>query len=453
VQAALNHRLTRIGPGTPCGALLRRFWQPVALVDEFDPALDARMAERPLKALRVLGEDFVLARGLGGSAWSLLDRHCAHRQADLAFARIEPDGIRCPFHGWKFAPDGRCLETPAEPTGSRLCDRVRQRSLPVQEAAGVVWAWLGDGPPPPLPGLDAFAAPAGHSFAFKGQWHCNWLQAMEVGIDPAHPSFLHRYLQDDDLSATFGRQFRAASVGSVNGERWPMTRVMRERCNPEIQVEQTAHGLLRLTALRRIDEALMHVRVTHALLPQAFVIPLSGSVTISQWHVPVDDERTFWYTVFTSYGDPLDKATMRNQRLAGIRLPDHLPRHGRHDDWGFDPAEQRSRTYLGMGEEDINRHDQWAVESPGPIVDRTKEHLGQSDKAIVAYRRWLMQAIDAVEAGQPLQAPPPDVDGPVTIDCIVDANGWRERWPELAAAQRAQAPWRAMPPVADEPKT
>jgi hypothetical protein len=276
---------------------------------------------------------------------------------------------------------------------------------------------------------------------------------MEVGIDPAHPSFLHRYLQDDDLSATFGRQFRAASVGSVNGERWPMTRVMRERCNPEIQVEQTAHGLLRLTALRRIDEALMHVRVTHALLPQAFVIPLSGSVTISQWHVPVDDERTFWYTVFTSYGDPLDKATMRNQRLAGIRLPDHLPRHGRHDDWGFDPAEQRSRTYLGMGEEDINRHDQWAVESPGPIVDRTKEHLGQSDKAIVAYRRWLMQAIDAVEAGQPLQAPPPDVDGPVTIDCIVDANGWRERWPELAAAQRAQAPWRAMPPVADEPKT
>jgi phenylpropionate dioxygenase-like ring-hydroxylating dioxygenase large terminal subunit len=452
MQATLNERLTRIGPGMPCGALLRQCWQPVALVDEFDPALDPRMAERPLKAVRVLGEDFVLLHRPHAPAaqrWALLDRHCAHRQADLAFARIEPDGIRCPFHGWKFAPDGRCLETPAEPAGSRLCERVQQRSVPVQERAGVVWAWLGEAkdaaPRPGLPAIDAFRAPPSHSFAFKGLWHCNWLQAMEVGIDPAHPSFLHRYLEDDDLSATFGRQFRAASTGSVHGERWPMTRVMRERCNPEIQLDTATPGLLRLTALRRIDEALMHVRVTNALLPQAFVIPLSHDVTISQWHVPVDDTRTYWYTLFTSYAEPLDKTTMRNQRLAGVSLPDYLPRHGRHDDWGFDPAEQRSRTYLGMGEEDINRHDQWAVESPGPIADRTKEHLGQSDKAIVAYRRWLMQAIDAAEAGRVALShgtdPTADLGAPDTVDCIVPADGWPQAWPRLAHERRASAPW------------
>jgi phenylpropionate dioxygenase-like ring-hydroxylating dioxygenase large terminal subunit len=446
MHATLNERLTRIGPGTPCGALLRQCWQPVALVDEFDPALDSRMAERPLKRVRVLGEDFVLLHRPQDPAptrWALLDRHCAHRQADLAFGRIEPEGLRCPFHGWLFAPDGRCLETPAEPAGSRLCERVRQRSVPVQEKNGVIWAWLGpdSSPPPPLPGLDALRAPASHSFAFKGLWHCNWLQAMEVGIDPAHPSFLHRYLEDDDLSATFGRQFRAASAGSVHGERWPMTRVMRERCNPEIHVETAAPGLLRLTALRRIDDTLMHVRVTNALLPQAFVIPLSETVTITQWHLPVDDFHTYWYTLFTSYGEPLDKATMRAQRLAGVSLPDHLPRHGRHDDWGFDPAEQRTRTYLGMGEEDINRHDQWAVESPGAITDRTKEHLGQSDKAIVAYRRWLMQAIDAAGAGQRAVLPDGELGGPDTLDAIADASQWEAAWPALARSKREAAAW------------
>jgi phthalate 4,5-dioxygenase len=444
--AALNERLTRIGPGTPCGALLRQCWQPVALTDEFDPAHDPRMAERPLKRVRVLGEDFVLLhrpQDPPANRWALLDRHCAHRQADLAFARIEPEGLRCPFHGWLFAPDGRCLQTPAEPAGSRLCERVRQRSVPVQERSGIVWAWLGPeaSTPPSLPGIDALRAPASHRFAFKGLWHCNWLQAMEVGIDPAHPSFLHRYLEDDDLSATFGRQFRAASVGMVKGERWPMTRVMRERCNPEIRVESSAPGLLRLTALRRIDEALMHVRVTNALLPQAFVIPLSETVTITQWHVPVDDMHTYWYTLFTSYGEPLDKATMRTQRLAGVSLPDHLPRHGRHDDWGFDATEQRTRTYLGMGEEDINRHDQWAVESPGAITDRTKEHLGQSDKAIVAYRRWLMQAIDAAEAGGRAVLPSGELGGPDTLDCIAEASQWEQAWPELARSKRQAAGW------------
>jgi phthalate 4,5-dioxygenase len=447
MQAAQNERVTRIGPGTPCGELLRRYWQPAALLDEFNPRFDDRMATRPLKAVRLLGQDLVLFRAHDGT-FGLLDRDCPHRGADLAFARHEGGHIRCPFHGWAFAADGRCLETPAEPVGSTLCQRVRQRSYPTQVRAGVVWAWLGpEGQTPPaLPALDAFVAPASHAFAFKGLWHCNWLQAVEVGIDPAHPSFLHRMLDDGEGAEAYGRQFRAASVGDVDGQRWPMTSVMRERASPEIRAEPLAPGLLRVTALRLIDERHTHVRVTNSLFPQTFVIPLSETLTITQWHVPVDDTHTYWYSFFTSLAGPLDQETMRAQRLPHLTLPDYVPRHGRHDDWGFNPEEQRTRTFLGLGEDDINRHDQWAVESMGAIQDRTREHLGQSDKVIMANRRQLLAAIDTVAAG----GTPPGVlnaaeaaalQGPLTIDCIAPAQGWQAHWAARAEATRAGAPW------------
>jgi phthalate 4,5-dioxygenase len=442
MQADQNELITRIGPGTACGALMRRYWQPVALLDEFEPRFDPRMAQRPLKAVRLLGQDLVLFKDAQGR-WGLLDRDCPHRGADLAFARHEGDGVRCPFHGWKFAADGRCLETPAEPPGSTLCQRVRQQSYPVREQSGVLFAWLGpqDGALPDLPGFDAFAAPASHSFAFKGLWHCNWLQAFEVGIDPAHPSFLHRYLQDApaDLQA-YGRQFRAASAGSAHGERWPMTRVMREFHSPEIRHEDVAPGVTRLTALRLIDETLTHVRVTHAVFPHTFVIPLSETLTITQMHVPVDDTNTYWYSFFTSFAEPLERETMRAQRLAHMTLPDYVPKNGRHNAWNFNPEEQRTRTYLGMGEDDINLHDQWAVESMGPIQDRTREHLGTSDKVIMANRRTLLKAIAAVQAGA--AAPMPELSGgPDTVDCIAPAERWAEFWQQQAQAKRAGAAW------------
>ena len=137
-------------------------------------------------------------------------------------------------------------------------------------------------------------------------------------------------------------------------------------------------------ALRRIDAATMHVRVTQSVFPQAFVIPLSETMTITQFHMPVDDTHTYWYSIFTSFADPIDKEAMRRPRLAVVDLPGYIPKSGRHNDWGFDPEDQRSRTFLGMGEDDINVHDQWAVESMGAIQDRTREHLGTSDKVIIS---------------------------------------------------------------------
>lgn len=160
MQAEHNERITRTGPGTPCGTLMRQYWQPVALAEEFDPAINPEMAKRPLKAVRLLGQDFVLFKD-DQNRWGLLDRDCPHRNADLAYARHEGDGVRCPFHGWKFDATGRCLETPAEPVGSRLCERVQQGSYPVLERSGVLFAWLGgaDRTPPPFPAFDCFAAP------------------------------------------------------------------------------------------------------------------------------------------------------------------------------------------------------------------------------------------------------------------------------------------------------
>jgi len=455
MKAEQNQLITRIGPGTPCGAVLRHYWQPVALVGEFNPELDPHMALRPVKAVRILGQNLVLFRNQQGQ-YGLLDRDCPHRGADLSFGRNEGDGLRCPFHGWKFDATGQCIETPAEPAGSTLCKRVKQRNYPLLERSGVLFGWFGPegSVPPPFPALDCFTAPDSHTFAFKGLWNCNWLQAFEVGIDPAHPSYLHRFFSDESLEESYGRQFRGASVGTVDGQLWPMTKIMREFGQPEISFEPMPYGM-RLTALRPMTEALTHVRVTNAIFPHTFVIPLSETMTITQMHVPVDDTHTYWYSIFTSFADAVDRETMRRQRLNAVNLPNYIPKSGKHNQWGFNPWEQNSRTYLGMGEDDINVHDQWAVESMGAIQDRTREHLGSSDKVIMANRRELLKAIETVQAGG---TPPGVADpaiaaqrvGPETVDGIAPAGEWTAWWQQAVQAKRQGAPWNASLKLSDE---
>src|SRR5436190_732215 len=324
ISAEQNELMTRIGPGTPAGKLLRRYWQPVALVDEMQ-------GERPVKAVRLFGENLVLYRT--EKNFSLIQRNCPHRGADLAYGRIEPDGLRCSFHGWKFDGAGKCIETPAEPEGSRLCEHIKTVSYPVVEKSGILFTYLGEGAAPAFPAFDCFVAPDAYTFAFKGYWDCNWLQALEVGIDPPH----------------------------------------------------------------------------------AFVIPMNAEMTITQFHVPVDDTGCYWYSIFTSFGGPVDKKTMREQRLRTYPAPDYKPIHGRHNGWGFDADEQKSKTFTGMGF-DINIHDQFACESQGVIADRTRENLGSTDKGIVLYRRLLVDAIRKNEAGE--LTVNSEFSGPPTIDGI-----------------------------------
>ena len=429
-----NSLMTRGGAGTPAGRLLRMYWQPAALVDEL-------RGPRPVRAVRLLGEDLVLFHAAQGE-YALIQRYCPHRSADLAYGRLEPAGLRCLFHGWLFDARGQCLGMPAEPVGSTLCREVRARTYPVIERSGVLFAYLGDGPPPAFPELDCFVAPDSHTFAFKGMIECNWLQALEVGIDPAHASFLHRFFEDEDPSASYGKQFRAASADSD----MPMTRLLREFERPRIEVERTEFGL-RIFALREVNESRTHIRVTNLLFPQAFTIPLSSEMTITQWHVPINDESCYWYAVFTSFGGPVNKSEMRNQRLELYELPDYKPRINRNNNYRYDAAEQQSRTYSGMGL-DINVHDQWAVESQGRIHDRTREYLASSDKAIVAYRRLLLRAVDQAERGErpPMvldEAAAQRIRGPVAIDGIGPRHAWQSYWRDSDRRRRQASPWSA----------
>ena len=433
ISVEQNELMTRVGAGTPAGRLLRRYWQPVALVDELQ-------GPRPVKPVRVLGENLVLFKEK--KEYGLIDRHCSHRGADLAYGRLEEGGLRCSFHGWLYDATGKCLETPAEPDGSRLCEQIRHRGFPVVEKSGILFAYLGAGEAPAFPHFDCFVAPGEYTFAFKGYWDCNWLQALEVGIDPAHGSWLHKFFEDEDPAASYGRQFRGTPADSA----LPISKVLREHDRPEIRVERTEYGM-RLHTLRRISDAQTHVRVTNILFPQAFVIPMNAEMTITQFHVPVDDTGCYWYSIFTSFGEPVDKDTMRNQRLKTYPAPDYRPIFSRENSWGFSAAEQQWKTFTGMGF-DINIHDQFACESQGRIQDRTRENLGSTDKGIVLYRRILLDAIKKSEAGEtPLMVLDEEkalsLKGPPAIDGIGPTDRMDQYWKESDARRRKQSQWAA----------
>lgn len=433
LTAEQNDFITRVGPEAPAGKLLRRYWQPVALAEELNGV-------KPMKAVRLLGQDLVLFRDDKGQL-GLLDRDCPHRGADLAFGRIEDGGIRCAFHGWLFNVKGECLETPAEPANSKFHTTIQQGAYPVVERSGVIFAYLGEGEPPAFPDMDCFVAPETHTFAFKGLWECNWLQALEVGIDPAHASYLHRFFEDEDASASYGKQFRSTSIDSDI----PITKVLREYGRPTINVEPTNYGM-RMVTLRELNEELTHVRVTNLVFPQAIVIPMSSEMTISQWHVPVDDTHCYWYAIFTSFTEPVNKEQMRAQRLELYELPNYTSRKNKSNNYGFDAQEQMTETYTGMGH-DINVHDQWAVESQGPIQDRTREHLAATDKCIYTYRRMLTKAIEATLAGEgnvPMllnEDEAREVTGPASIDGVGRRNEEKSYWVEADLKRRQESDW------------
>jgi phthalate 4,5-dioxygenase oxygenase subunit len=310
----------------------------------------------------------------------------------------------------------------------------------VVERNGIVWAWLGGGEPPPLPGFDCLVAPPTQVFSFKGMWDCNWLQAHEVGIDPAHAAFLHRFEDLDEED--YGRQFRAmvADTGI------PVTKLMREAPAPTITAEPTSFGF-RLRSLRDFHGRFTHVRVSNCIFPNAIAIAMSPTMTIMQWHVPIDDVRCYWYAMFVSYADPVDAATLRAQRIDAVDLPLYRSKVGRAQRWGFDPAEQASTTYTGMGQ-DINVHDQWAVESPGPLLDRTREHLSPTDVGIRTHRRLYLAALrDPSPATLIGTDDPAGLRGPAAIDAATSEDDFDVAWRRLETERRVRSGWA--PALAD----
>jgi phthalate 4,5-dioxygenase len=224
----------------------------------------------------------------------------------------------------------------------------------------------------------------------------------------------------------------------------PITQIVREHTRPQIDVEPTDFGM-RILTTRRLSDASTHIRVTNLVFPHAFHIPLSREMTITQWHVPTDDTTHYWYAIFTSFGGPVDKDEMRRQRLELYELPDYVPRKNKSNNYGYDPHEQEHDTYTGMGA-DINVHDQWAVESQGSVQDRTREHLGQADKAIIAYRRILRDAIvKAGEGEKPLmvldEASAAKITGPAAVDGIGPSDDWQGYWKSAESRRRKASSW------------
>ena len=421
-----NDRLTRTGPGTEMGSVMRRYWQPFALVEELPD-------ERPVKEIRVLGEDLVAFRDDRGR-YGALARRCAHRAGDLAFGRCEDGGLRCPYHGWLYAVDGRCLEQPAEPAGSTYHERIRQPAYPCVARNGIVYGYMGGGAAPPLPGFDWFDAPASHSFAFKALQRANWLQAVEGEIDPAHLSYLHRYLDDDaegDGSYGFSQFLAATDESDVS-----VTAILREVTNPRLEIERTDFGV-RIFALRDRGDV-TYVRVTNYLFPHTAVVAI-GDWTLVQVHVPIDDVSNWRYDVFYDFRRPIDAEALRAEKLETYEVPGYTPKRNRENRYGFSAAEQRAGTYAGVGY-DFNIHDTMILEGQGAIQDRSRENLAYTDMAIVAARRMLSEALDGA-IPLPMTEGADRFDHLVSIDAIAPAGAWRRAWVAKQIERRAQSVW------------
>lgn len=386
LTALENERLTRVTGDAPMGAMMRRYWVPVCLSEE--------VAERDSNPLRsqVLGVPLVVFRDTAGKL-GVLDEHCPHRLASLALGRVEEGGIRCVYHGWKFGVDGGCLEMPTEPEGYNFQDRVRTRSYAVREAGGIVWTYVGpEGTEPAFPAYDWTALPKSHVAIIKVGERVNFLQGVEGAIDSSHSWFLHRDTIWD----------------------WKKRSELSSDTSPKIEVQDEPYGF-RYAAIRKPNanpDTTKYVRVTQFILPFTALIPRPlerEKPAHAQIFVPIDDTRTMFYGVFFSQdGKPVDEVAERAKHHAvpGVDLDRNWFRVANIDNWfNQDRDAMKNGSYTGI--KGFSNQDMACQESMGVRVDRTQEHLGTSDVAVIRMRRRMQEALHRFEAGEPLIAPDP----------------------------------------------
>src|SRR5713226_2049985 len=346
-----NELLTRVERGTPAGELLRRYWHPVAVAGELTE-------KEPIRAVKILGEELVFYRDKKGR-YGLVGEHCPHRLASLAFGRVDDEGIRCPYHGWKFDGTGKCLEQPAEPPGSTFKERIKHIAYPVEYLGGLLYAYLGPPPVPLLPRWDVLVWENGKRWIVKESViDCNWLQPMENSVDPSHLYWLHgdtahlaprvkKYAEQHDfIRFEFGIKKRRTTLPIATGEA-PMV---------------DEHPLLFPTTLRHVapyEESKGH---RHNL----------------QIRVPVDDEHT---QVFRVNFVPSDS----EKSLADAEVP------FRFSQLKTGPGKYNMRM--------VSAQDSMAWETQGSVADRTGEHLGIGDEGIIALRKLLREQIERVQQG------------------------------------------------------
>ena len=384
-----NDLLTQTGPDTPMGRLFRSYWLPALLAEEL-PENDG-----PPVRVELLSERLIAFRDTEGR-YGLVDEFCAHRRVSLWFGRTEDCGIRCPYHGWKYDVTGQCTEIPSEPVDHGFARKVRLKSYPLVERGGVLWTYMG--PPeqqPPLPEWEFATVPARQSFTTKRLQECNWLQAMEGGIDSSHVSFLHRGdLNSDPLfKGARGNQY------NLNDSR------------PVFEVVESPGGLY-IGARRNAEHGHYYWRITQWVMPSFTMIAPRGNHSVhGHFWIPINDEYC-WAWSFDYH--PIRELTeaevqaMRNGKGIHVKyVPGtYRPLANKDNDYLIDRAAQKAgRTYSGV--EGIAMQDASLQESMGPIVDRTKETLVSTDAGIIMARQRLLRAAKAlVEQG----TAPPGVD-------------------------------------------
>jgi phthalate 4,5-dioxygenase oxygenase subunit len=384
-----NDLLTQTGPGTPMGNLYRSYWIPALLAEELPEN------ECPPVRVKLLSERLLAFRDTQGR-YGLIDEFCAHRGVSLWFGRNEDSGLRCPYHGWKYDVTGQCVDVPSEPVESGYCKKIKLKSYPLVKIGDVLWTYMG--PPekePPHPQWEFALVPPEQTFTSKRLQECNWLQAMEGGIDSSHVSFLHSgSLNTDPLfKGSKGNQYNLKDM------------------KPVFEVVEQPGGLY-IGARRNAEDGHYYWRITPWVMPSFTMVPPRGDHPVhGHFWIPIDDENC-WAWSFDYH--PV-RALTREERQAmidgkGVHVRyvpgTYRPLANKDNDYLIDREAQKAGiTYSGV--EGIAMQDASLQESMGPIVDRTKENLVSTDNGIIMARHRLMKAARALaEKG----ITPPGVD-------------------------------------------
>jgi phthalate 4,5-dioxygenase len=385
-----NDLLTQTGPGTPMGRMFRNYWIPALLAEEL-PENDC-----PPVRVQLLSERLLAFRDTNGG-YGLIDEFCAHRGVSLWFGRNEDCGIRCPYHGWKFDVTGQCMEIPSEqdPANS-FAKKVKLTSYPLVEMGGILWTYMGPADKqPPLPEWEFATVPLNQTISTKRVQECNWLQALEGGIDSSHVSWLHRGdLESDPLFK--GAQGNRYNLGDLR---------------PVFEVVESPGGLY-IGARRNAENGNYYWRITQWVMPTFTMIPPRGNHPVhGHFWIPIDDENCWTWSFEYHPTRPLTETELSAVRGGqGIHVKyvpgTYRPLANKDNDYLIDRrAQKANKTYSGV--EGFGMQDASLQESMGPIADRTKEHLVQTDMGIIMARQRLLSAVQAfTEKG----VTPPGVD-------------------------------------------
>jgi len=412
IAAEENQLLTQTKRGTPCGELMRRYWQPVALSEE----LPAGSAPRKVK---ILGEELALFRDDQGRP-GLIGLHCAHRGTDLSYGRVEDGGLRCLYHGWLYDICGRVIDQPGEPGGGANKAAIRHLAYPCQEVGGIILAYMGPGDPPLVPNYEFLTVAPEYRTVVKVMYECNYLQGNEGNVDPVHLSFLHQILDEAQIA-------RRRVVQAVNASD---NTLLAKDVAPTIEVAVMNFGL-RISTLRDASADKRYLRTTNFIMPNlsAFGGSTVGDGYAVHWHVPIDDQHHWKYIFAFSRTTPLDEF-LRTRSRAELTADYRLTKNASNR-YQQDRASMQTQTFTGLGT-NFQVHDAFATESQGPVQNRTEENLVSSDKAIVAARKLILNGIKDVQEGRDpqhvIRDPKANVFSNLVVisDVIAKSMDWKE---------------------------